>query len=87
MSILQEADFIAHEPEGAYYVMADFSAWDFDGDDCDFARWLPKNIGVSVVPGSGFYMTPGMGKKIVRFAFAKKMETLEAAGERLRHRA
>ena len=49
----------------------------------DSARWLPAHLGVAVVPGSCFYGTKGMGKKTVRFAFAKKMETLLAAGERL----
>ncbi len=84
MGILEEARFAAQPPEGAYYVMADFSAWNFDGDDFDFARYLPEHYGVAVVPGSSFYATPGMGKRTVRFAFAKKLETLEAAGERLR---
>ncbi|MBM4422238.1 MAG: aminotransferase class I/II-fold pyridoxal phosphate-dependent enzyme [Chloroflexi bacterium] len=86
MSILGEAGFIARPPEGAYYVMADFSAWKFDGDDYAFARWLPANLGVAVVPGSCFYGTPGMGANAVRFAFAKKLETLNAAGERLSKR-
>lgn len=86
MSILGAANFIAQPPEGAYYVMADFGAWNFDGDDYAFARWLPANLGVAVVPGSCFYGTPGMGKGAVRFAFAKKIETLNAAGERLSQR-
>ena len=86
MSILGEANFVAQPPEGAYYVMADFGAWNFDGDDYDFARWLPATLGVAVVPGSCFYGTPGMGKRAVRFAFAKKLETLNAAGERLAQR-
>ncbi len=83
MSILSGVSLIAQPPEGSYYVMADFGAWDFDGDDYAFARWLPANLGVAVVPGSCFYDTPGMGKRMVRFAFAKKMETLNAAGARL----
>jgi len=83
MSILGKTRLTAEPPEGSYYVMADFSGWDFDGDDHSFARWLPAHLGVAVVPGSVFYGTKGMGKKTVRFAFAKKMETLVAAGERL----
>lgn len=83
MSILREVKLAAKPPEGAYYVMADFSAWGFEGDDFDFARWLPANLGVAVVPGSCFYGTTGLGKNTIRFAFAKKLETLEAAGERL----
>jgi aminotransferase len=83
MDIVRKAGFRARSPEGSYYIMADFSDWDFDGDDFSFARWLPAHLGVAVVPGSCFYGTKGMGKKTVRFAFAKKMETLLAAGERL----
>ncbi len=83
MSIIDKAGFSASAPQGSYYVMADFSNWDFDGDDYSFARWLPSNLGVAVVPGSCFYGTKGMGKKMVRFAFAKKLATLEAAEERL----
>jgi aspartate/methionine/tyrosine aminotransferase len=83
MSIVDGAGFLAAAPEGSYYVMADFSNWDFDGDDYSFARWLPANLGVAVVPGSCFYGTKGMGKKMVRFAFAKKLATLEAAEARL----
>jgi aminotransferase len=45
---------------------------------------LPEKYGVAVVPGSSFYATPGLGKTMIRFAFAKKIETLEAAAARLR---
>ena len=86
MSILLESNFIARPPEGAYYILADFGKWNFVGDDYDFARWLPQTLGVAVVPASCFYGTPNMGKRQVRFAFAKKLETLNAAGERLRRR-
>jgi aspartate/methionine/tyrosine aminotransferase len=84
MSILDETGFEAQPPEGAYYVMADFSAWKFDGDDMAFAHYLAMKHAVAVVPGSSFYGTPGLGKRSVRFAFAKKPETLAAARERLR---
>ncbi len=84
MPALEALHFKTHTPEGSYYAMADFSAWDFDGDDVAFAHWLPEHVGVAVVPGSCFYGTPGLGKTMVRFAFAKKMETLEAAVARMR---
>ena len=84
MTILADVGLVAQPPQGAYYVMADFSDWDFDGDDFALARWLPQHRGVSVVPGSAFFGTPGRGRQLVRFAFAKKLETLQAAGERLR---
>jgi aminotransferase len=84
MSILREARFEAEPPEGAYYVMADFGRWNFEGDDVAFAHYLAMKHAVAVVPASCFYGTPGSGKRAVRFAFAKKLETLAAAGERLR---
>ncbi len=87
MAVLEEGCFDARPPEGSYYVMADFSSREFNGDDNDLARWLPQHAGVAVVPGSCFYATPRLGKTIVRFAFAKKLETLKAAGERLKMRA
>ncbi len=86
MGILEENKFHAQPPEGAYYVMADFEAWKYDGDDYKFARYLTEEVGVAVVPGSSFYHTKGMGKNQVRFAFAKKMETFDAAEQRLRNR-
>lgn len=86
MSILAQASLSATAPEGAYYVMAGFGDWDFDGDDQAFARWMPENLGVAVVPGSSFYATPGLGTQEVRFAFPKRLDTLRAAGERIARR-
>ena len=83
MPALEALNLKAHMPEGSYYAMADFSAWNFDGDDFAFARWMPEHLGVAVVPGSCFYGTPGLGQTTVRFAFAKKLETLDAAISRL----
>jgi aminotransferase len=84
MQVLTESGFKAQSPEGAYYVMADFSGHRFAGDDHAFARWLTTEARVAVVPGSSFCHTPGLGGNTVRFAFPKKLETLQQAGERLR---
>jgi aminotransferase len=80
---LLEAGFKAHRPEGAYYVMADFSDLGFDGDDTAFAMHLAANVKVAPVPGSSFYATPGAGSSIVRFTFSKSDETLAEAARRL----
>ena len=45
---------------------------------------LTKDVGVAVVPGSSFFSRPELGAHLVRFAFCKKLETLEEAGARLR---
>lgn len=79
---LTEAGFTFSMPEGAYYVLAGFAALSTD-DDVTFARWLAAEGGVATVPGSSFYHKRAMGRGLVRFAFCKKTETLEAAAERL----
>ncbi len=84
MRALHDAGFIAHPPQGAYYVLADFQALRRRTSAMDFARWLTKTVGVAVVPGTAFYYTPGLGETTVRFAFPKRVETLEEAGRRLR---
>jgi aminotransferase len=83
MDILEESGFRATPPEGAYYVMADFSAIRPDMDDVAFARWLTVEKRVAVVPGSSFYNDPTPARHLVRFAFPKQLETLAQAAERL----
>lgn len=68
------------EPQGAYYVMVDISALGF-ADDTAASEWLIKDVGVAGVPGSSFFREPV--KHLIRFHFAKREETLRAAGERL----
>jgi aminotransferase len=78
---LQAAGFRCTSPEGAYYVLADFSAFSDEPDEA-FAFWLTKEIGVAPVPGSSFYSRPELGRKQVRFAFCKTLPMLrEAAGK------
>src|SRR5581483_6152316 len=79
---LAEAGFTFTVPEGAYYVLADFSALSDEPDDT-FARWMAREVGVAAVPGSSFYHTPELGRRLVRFAFCKRLETLERAAGRL----
>jgi len=81
-SVLIDAGFIAYKPQGAYYIMTDVSNWGYV-DDTVFALKLVKDAGVATVPGSAFYNHPDSGRSKVRFCFPKKMETLEAAADRL----
>jgi len=78
---LEEAGFRCFPPRGAYYVMTDISAFGFE-DDVEFVGYLVKEIGVAAVPGSSFYRNPRDGARQVRFAFCKKLETLDAAAQR-----
>jgi aminotransferase len=86
MEILYDLGFIASMPEGAYYILADYSQMKIpqaQWDSMRFATWLVEEVGVATVPGRIFYSLPGYGEKSVRFAFPKKLSTLEAARERL----
>jgi aminotransferase len=79
---LVEAGFKLTLPEGAYYVLADYGAHSTD-DDRTFALWMTREIGVATVPASSFYPRGADVPSMVRFAFCKRPETLEAAVSRL----
>jgi aspartate/methionine/tyrosine aminotransferase len=83
LGILDKAGFRCYIPKGAYYIMCDISGHGFS-DDVACCRHLVEEIGVGAVPGSSFFSDPGDGTQLIRFCFAKKPETLEAAAERLR---
>ena len=79
---LVEAGFQAASPEGAYYILTDFSEIS-DLPDDEFSFWLTREIGVAPVPGSSFYADPADGRRLIRFAFPKTLDMLEEAGARL----
>ena len=79
---LTAAGFAMKPPQGAYYVMANFSSLS-DLPDDEFGVWLTKEIGVAPVPGSSFYSKPELGRKLIRFAFCKTEAMLTEAAERL----
>lgn len=84
MAGLTAAGLKAKQPEGTYFVMADFSEV-FDGDDLEFARYLTTEIGVACIPPTFFYSNDHahMASTQARFAFCKTDETLRIAAERL----
>jgi aminotransferase len=85
---LLDAGFRCQAPEGAYYILADFSDLS-DEDDVTFARRLTRVGGVATVPGSSFFRSDATGKvggqNLVRFVFCKKLDTLDEAARRLRN--
>ncbi|MDH4111921.1 MAG: aminotransferase class I/II-fold pyridoxal phosphate-dependent enzyme [Actinomycetota bacterium] len=84
LRVLADCGFeVGSAPEGAYYVMADCSHLGL-GDDVATARHLVEHAGVATVPGSSFVSVAAEGAHLLRFAFCKRVETLVAAGERLR---
>ena len=67
---------------GTYFQCVDISAVT-DLNESQFCQWLVKEVGVAAIPLSAFYGN-GFDQKVIRFCFAKKDETLQAALERLR---
>ena len=67
--------------QGSYFQCVDISSVS-TLSDADFCLWLTTEIGVAAIPLSAFY-GGGFDQRVVRFCFAKKDETLNAALERL----
>jgi N-succinyldiaminopimelate aminotransferase len=83
LDTLRAAHLEPSVPKGAYFVLADFTRI-FSGTDIEFAHHLVKDIGVAAIPPSCFYAShPEDGRRLIRFAFCKRISTLEAARERL----
>jgi aminotransferase len=82
LAMLEGAGFRCNRPKGAYYIMADISAFGFP-DDVTFAKHLVTEIGVAGVPGSSFYRNPADGRTQLRFTFCKMEKTMQRAAERL----
>jgi len=89
---IRGAGMVCQEPQGAYYVMADFSgvSWDAEAfarpgwtQDRAFADYMARHVGVAVVPGSSFYQGRRQGHRRLRFNFAKRDDTLREAARRL----
>jgi aminotransferase len=80
---LDRAQLAYYRPQGAYYVMVDIGEFIAGSqyDDTYFAEWLTRCVGVAAVPGSSFFREPV--HNYIRFHFAKREATLNAAGERL----
>ncbi len=87
---LREIGFALTPPQGSYFIYADhtpISARLGGGggmDDVAFCKHMIEKIGVAAIPPTSFYENKDEGKKLVRFAFCKKDETLRGAAERLR---
>jgi aminotransferase len=82
LNMLTEAGFRCGRPKGAYYIMADISAFGFP-DDVSFAKHLVKDIGVAAVPGSSFYRNAADGRTQLRFTFCKTEKTMQLAAGKL----
>lgn len=68
------------EPQGAYYVLVDIDEFGYDSD-LVFCEDLAAKVGVGAVPGSSFFKEDV--NHLIRFHFAKRDETLNAALDNL----
>lgn len=75
--------FGVRAPEGAYFVLADHSAFGC-ADDVAFCRRLIDEAGVAAIPPTAFYENKHEGASLVRFAFCKTRATLDEAVRRMR---
>ncbi|MDE0499567.1 MAG: pyridoxal phosphate-dependent aminotransferase [Acidimicrobiaceae bacterium] len=71
------------EPSGTYFITADIRSIGYD-DGIEFCWGLPERIGVAAVPNVVMYDNVHEGRHLVRFAFCKQHDVLDAAIERLR---
>ncbi len=77
---LKDFGLTYNEPQGAYFVLVDVSEFGVR-DDLKFCEWMAEHVGVAAVPGSSFFRENI--NNYIRFHFAKKDETLQAALSRL----
>jgi aminotransferase len=78
---LREGGFTPSVPQGAYYMLARYP--DEYADDREAAQALLEGSRVASIPGSAFYVSD-LGKKMLRFCFAKDFAALEEACSRIR---
>uniref|UniRef100_A0A9E7ZSR8 aspartate transaminase n=1 Tax=Bosea sp. NBC_00436 TaxID=2969620 RepID=A0A9E7ZSR8_9HYPH len=78
---LRDLGFAVLPSAGTYFLNVDIAPLG-ESDDVDFCRRLVTENGVAAIPVSAFY-AEGAVKNVVRFCFAKRDATLDAALERL----
>lgn len=81
LSYMEDSRFKPIPCSGTYFQMMQYDAIS-DLPDIEFARWMTIEHGVASIPVSVFYHTK-TDHNVVRFCFAKKVETLERAAEKL----
>lgn len=67
------------QPSAAYFAVVELGEASAEA----FCRRLPAELGVAAIPCSAFYAASSAGQSLVRFAFCKRDETIDAGLERL----
>jgi methionine aminotransferase len=81
IELMTRTKFKLLNSSGSYFIAASYKEIT-DEADLDFAIRLTKESGIATIPLSAFYQD-GKDDKVLRFCFAKKDSTLEAAAEKL----
>lgn len=82
LNLMKELPFTIHQKTGgSYFQLASYEQIS-DLPDTEFAIWLTKEYKVATIPVSPFHSNK-KDDKLIRFCFAKKEETLQAAIENL----
>jgi methionine aminotransferase len=81
LNLIKDSKFKFTPSKGSYFQCLDYSSITRE-KDTDFAIRLTKEYKIASIPVSAFYHE-GTDHTILRFCFAKKKETLEAAAEKL----
>jgi methionine aminotransferase len=79
--LMSKTPFIPLPSHGSYFQLYSYENIS-EKSELAFATELTEQAGVATIPVSAFYKTP-TDNQVLRFCFAKKEETLEAAVERL----
>ena len=80
-SLMNQTRFTFFPSYGSYFQLYAYDRIS-DENDKDFCIRVTREYGVAAIPVSAFYRS-GTDNRVIRFCFAKKRETLEAAVERL----
>jgi aminotransferase len=78
---LRRTGLVPFVPQGSYYMLADFG--DRFADATQAAESILERVGVATVPATAFYRRPEDGRTQLRFCYAKKMDELQDACDRL----
>jgi methionine aminotransferase len=81
IELMKSTNFNLLDSKGSYFICATYDKIS-DEKDRDLAIRMTKEFGVATIPVSSFYKD-GTDNKVIRFCFAKKRETLEAAVEKM----
>lgn len=82
---LETAGLRPGTPQGTYFITADIRGVRPDGDGLAFCKEMPARYGVVAIPAGVLYSPQHQSEwsHIVRFAFCKRIDTIQEAARRL----